>query len=220
MANGLSVTFTSGSIYQHGGTEQNHEGWSYHCSRFDVITPCPPAARSVNEASGSYQAVQAASTRLQSLLNNEAQNPDIGYVLDDQAFPRQQYQDNSSSWGYYGPQSQNDIIQPHTQTGFQHVPYMPSNVIAHQPSNVPHPKLLRSQGPYFEDWVQDHIYHCRDRLSQTLEDLRYVRCVYSRDRLEHYRVYDEHYYYGDLRTRLHCSIGHYGDEHRHEPVLP
>lgn len=220
VANGPPMTFTSGSIYQHGRIEQTRGGWSSHRSRFDVVTPGPPAARSPNKASGSYQAVQAASMRLQSRLNGGTRYPETGYVLGGQAPPRQQYQDSSSSWGNNGPPLQNDAIRPHIQTGFHRVSYVPENHMGDQPPYGPQPRPLYSQGPYFKDWLEDHIYHCRDRLSQTLEDLRYVRRVYSRDRLEHYRVYDEHYYYGDLRTRLHCSEGRYGDERRHELHLP
>lgn len=215
VANGPPMTFTS------GGTGPPCDGRPSHGSRFDVVTPGPPAARSPNEASGSSQAVQAASMRLQSLLNSETQSPDSGYVLGGQTSTRQHNRDHPSSWIDYGPQYQDHVVQTHGQTGFQRVvSYMPYNHLACQPPYPSHPGPVYSQGPYSEDWVKDNIYHCRHRLSQTLEDLRHVRRVYSRARLEHYRRYDEVYYYGDVRTRLQGSEGRYGDERRHEIHFP
>ena len=220
VANGPPMTFTSGCIYQHAGIEQTRGGRSSHRSRFDVVTPGPPAARSPNEASGSYQAVQAASMRMQSLLNSETPSPDFGYVLGGQTSTRQHNREHLSSWVDYGPPSQDYPVQPPGQTGFQLIPYMHNNHLACQPPYPGHPGPLYSQGRYSEDWVKDNSYHCRHRLSQTLEDLRHVRRVYSRARLEHYRGYDEVYYYGNFRTRLHGSEGRYGDERRHELHFP
>ena len=153
--------------------------------QFDVVTPGAPAARSPNEASGSYQAVQAASMRLQTRFNSGAQDPDSGYVPGGQAFPWQQYQDNPSFWGDYDPHFQSDGLQSHGQTGFQLIPYIHINHLACQSPYAGHPGPLYSQGRYSEDWFEDNSYHCRHTLSQALEDLRHVRRGYSRARLEH-----------------------------------
>lgn len=240
VANDPSVTLRSGSIYGHGGIEYHHDGWSYQGSRFDVTTPRHRAARPLNEASHSSRAVQAASMRLQSQLNRATREPDSGYGLSSHAYNqdgqesllyvgshetlRQQYRDNTSPWGEHSlqsqDQSQDHVVQPHARTGFHGVSYTCDNIMAHQPPGFSHPGPIYHQDLYFGDWVEDHVYHNRDRLSQTLEELGYVRGVYSRVRLEHYRMYDEEYYEGHPRTRLHCGKGRYGDERRHQLHLP
>ena len=207
IANDPSMTLTSGNLYQNAGREQTHQGMPSYPSRFDVVTPGPPAARSVNEASGSYRAVQAASTRLQSGLHGGTRTPGTEYVLGGQASRRQQYHNCPFSWGDYLSQFQNDGVQRHVQTGFQPVSYLHNNVIAYQLPYSPHPRPLYHQGHYLSNCLEDDIYHHRDPSAKTLEDFSHVRSVYSRDRSEHYHLYDGQYYYGDLRTWSHCSEG-------------